>query len=612
MRILYDSKKSEYKSVFGALREDEKCTISIKIPISCKTETVCIAFENENTGEKHSLDMSLISEEDGYDIYSTDFSLETKGLYFYHFHIVTEGSEFNLFRYGYDDTNIEEGQRWQITCYEKDFSVSDSFKGKVMYQIFPDRFYHEEIENATDKLLPYHLHTSNCETPEYEMNEAGKVLNCDFFGGNLKGIIKKLDYIKSLGVSMIYLNPIFKAYSNHRYDTCDYKKIDPLLGDEKDFENLCTLAHKKGIKIILDGVFSHTGSNSIYFDKEGIFGGGAYSDPQSPYAHWYSFGKSRDDYTSWWGIDTLPCVNEMSQSFIDYIIQSPDSVVAHWMKKGADGFRLDVADELPDEFIKLLRNRIKSIKDDSFTLGEVWEDASNKISYGVRRKYFSFGELDSVMNYVFKNAIIDYVTQRTDGKAFEREVMTIAENYPVDCLLSLMNSLSTHDTSRILTRLSDADEAMTKKEKSTFKMDDSMRAKARDRLYIAALLQYVLPGTACIYYGDEIGMEGFGDPFCRGYFTWDEIDGGILSFFREMGKIKNSCLPLQKGGISFVSSEPVMIIEREFEGKKNVAVINMSQKEYEIESKAFLISHKISTRRDATYIQPGGFVLFGI
>ncbi len=610
LRILYDSKKSEYKSPFGALHVGELCSLCLKIPVSCETYEVKILFENDHTGDKHSVSANLISEDGLYETYGCEFSLPLSGLYFYHFKIFTKGSDFELFRQGYDLTNIGVGERWQITCFEKDFFVPEIFKGKVMYQIFPDRFYMEELENAQGKLAPFYVHENKDDIPDFRPDENGKVLNCDFFGGNLKGITKKIDYIKSLGVSIIYLNPIFMAYSNHRYDTCDYKRIDPLLGDEKDFENLCAVAHSKGMKIILDGVFSHTGSRSIYFDKEGEFGGGAFWDSESKYRDWFRFGKNKNEYESWWGIETLPCVDEMCPGFVDYIISSSESVISHWMKKGADGFRLDVADELPDEFIKLLRKRVKEIKKESFVIGEVWEDASNKISYGVRRKYFTHSELDSVMNYVYKNAIIDYVTKRKNGIEFEREIMTIAENYPPGCLHSLMNSLSTHDTSRIITALSDADESMTKEEKSTFKMDKKMRARAKDSLYVAVFLQYFLPGTACIYYGDEIGMEGFGDPFSRGYFRWDETNNEICEFFREMGKIKNSHSALQKGTIGFSHSGDVLIMERISDDEKLIGIVNMSDDEYRSETDSPIICHKVSIRGKSLHIQKGGFVLY--
>jgi len=610
MRILYDSKSAEFKIPFGCIRQDEECVFNIKIPVSCCTQKVFLRLKNEISFNEYEIEMKKSSDDESYETYSCSFSTNDRGLYFYYFFISTTSSSFSLYKQGEKDTNIEDGELWQLTVFDKDFRVSDDFKGKVMYQIFPDRFYHEEIINAPDKLTPYVIHKSTDEIPQYLPDEHGEILNCDFFGGNLKGIIKKLPYIKSLGVSVIYLNPIFKAYSNHRYDTCDYKCIDPLLGTEEDFKNLCSEAHKTGIKIILDGVFSHTGSNSIYFDKKGIFGGGAYSDENSPYRSWYNFKTYPHSYESWWGIDTLPCVNENDEAFTDFIIEGSDSVVSHWLSCGADGFRLDVADELPDEFIHRLRKKVKSIKQNSYVLGEVWEDASNKISYSVRRKYFSYGELDSVMNYVYKNILIAFAREEISADAFASTVMTICENYPEDALHSLMNSLSTHDTPRILTALSDVENELTKCEKAVFSLSPKQKYIATQRLYVAAFLQYILPGNTCIYYGDEAGMEGFNDPFNRGYFKWNNINEDILSFFKEMGKIKNSFISFRTGIISFKTSGKIMEIERAYENEKIKAIINMDDCEIKIDNKDFIIFHNASSRGKSLFIQKYGFSLF--
>jgi len=583
--------------------------MNIKIPSSCRTKAVEIKLRNENTGNEVSVLMTRTNECDGYETYSASFALPVCGLYFYYFFIFTEESNFSLYKQGDCDTNIEEGTHWQITCYDKEFSVPDSFKGKVMYQIFPDRFYREEVLPAEGKLHPYHVHENTDDIPDFMPDEKGEILNCDFFGGNLKGIEKKLDYLKELGVSIIYLNPIFKAYSNHRYDTSDYKTIDPLLGDEKDFVSLCDSAHKKGIKIILDGVFSHTGSRSIYFDRNHEFGSGVCSCENSAFKDWFNFKSFPDEYDTWWGIKTLPCVNEMSEGFLNYIIRDEDSVLAHWLRLGADGFRLDVADELPDEFIKLLRNRVKECKEESFVVGEVWEDASNKISYSVRRKYFSDAELDSVMNYVYKNAIIAFVKGDISSKDFEREIMTIAENYPADALHSLMNSLSTHDTERILTALSDADRTMTKPEKAGYKLSLKDRREALEKLFVATVLQFTLPGTACIYYGDEMAMEGFGDPFCRGYFTDKQKSEQYYETVKKLAEIKNKYMPLQMGNISFENRDDILILKRNYKEETITVLINLSDCEYATGNKDIIFSHNTSVIANRVFINKYGFLI---
>lgn len=610
MRILYDSKNLKYKTPFGTLKVGEVCKLRLDIPSSCMAKEVFLLLSNEHTGIELKFPMCFSKKEDMYDIFTLKFSLDFAGLYFYKFYIEAKESSFELYKEGKADTNIAVGDMWQLSCYEESFTVPDSFQGKVMYQIFPDRFNKSGECDLSDKLNPFYIHKDLKHTPSYKPNEAGEVLNNDFFGGNLKGIEEKLPYIKSFGVSIIYLNPIFKAYSNHRYDTCDYKKIDPMLGDEADFVSLCKAAHKMGIKIILDGVFSHTGSNSIYFDKENIFGNGAASNENSPYRSWYNFTEYPHKFDAWWGIKTLPAVNEMDEGYLDYIIRDKDSVVAHWLNLGADGFRLDVADELPDEFIYLLRKRVKEIKKESFVLGEVWEDASNKISYGKRRKYFVGSELDSVMNYVFKNAIIDFVCEKKSAEDFANEIMTIAENYPPCSLNSLMNSLSTHDTPRIINCLSGCDIPKDKETQAEYVLSGEEKKKAKERLFLAAFLQFVLPGNACIYYGDEIAMEGFGDPFCRNFFDWDAKDDEISLLFKALGKLKNECVPLQKGDIRIDVKDRVLFIERKYKALCFKAIINMSDESYVVKGRP-LICHNADTLPGITILQKGGFVVVG-
>ncbi len=552
MRILYDSKLECFKSPFGTLREGQSCTLNINIPSDCKTSSVRVVFERED-GKKTEFGFYLHSQSDGYDIYRCVFSLEERGLYFYKFNITTQNERFDLYRYGESDTNIEEGSLWQLSVIPKSFRVSTDFDGAVMYQIFPDRFAKKGECSLQGKLEPYWVHDDMHDTPEFRPNEKGEVLNCDFFGGNLRGIISKLDHLKSLSVGVIYLNPIFKAYSNHRYDTADYKTIDPMLGNEQDFAELCEKAHEKGIKIILDGVFSHTGSNSIYFDAKGVFGNGALSNQSSPYCCWFDFQSYPDVYTSWWGIKTLPCTRETEPSYMDYIIYDEDSVVAHWLKLGADGYRLDVADELPDAFISALEKRVHEIDPEALVLGEVWEDASNKESYGMRRRYFVDGELQSVMNYPWRNAIIDFARGEDDGGMLAGTVITIAENYPPEVVGAIMNILSTHDTPRILTELGDrfiGDKA----EKENRTLNGEALSLARKRLKLASFLQYTLPGMPCVYYGDEVGMQGFEDPLNRRFFPWDNTDGELLEHYVTLGELKSSLPELRGNRIEFLKS----------------------------------------------------------
>lgn len=566
MRILYNSKDSAHKMPFGTLTEGQTCSISVHIPASCLTREVSLVLLRENKTPYRTVAMTCKGVDGAYEIYSCDFSVAECALYFYYFCITTQNERFALYREGYDQTNMEAGELWQLSVIPSDFHVPRDYFGAVMYQIFPDRFHQSGTCDTAGKLEPFFIHADKRELPCYLPDEKGEVRNCDFFGGNLRGITEKLDYLGELGVRVIYLNPIFKAYSNHRYDTADYRVIDELLGTEQDLVALCDGAHARGMRVILDGVFSHTGSNSRYFDREGVFGEGAYSCADSPYRSWYDFKRWPDDYTSWWGIETLPCVNEMEESYLRFIIEDEDSVLAHWVRAGVDGFRFDVADELPDAFIAAFRKRLKALKPDALLLGEVWEDASNKISYGERRRYFTGGELDSVMNYPFRNAILEYVCGRDDGAFFAESVMTIAENYPREVLLSLMNMLSTHDTPRILSMLSPDEAPMEKSECAGYRMSEGAKDVAMQRLRAATFLQFVLPGMPCIFYGDEIGTEGMGDPFCRSYFDWERAENNELrDFFVCMSKTRGEQEALLYGDVNVTCRESgVVTVERRF------------------------------------------------
>ncbi len=526
MRILFDSKQEKYKTPYGCLRENEKCKITVEVPKSCPAKQVKLVIEAEN-GFEMKVPAEKTEGTGDYDSFSCEFSLYRRGLYRYYFEFKTEMSEFSLYRQGRCDTNIEEGEKWQISCLPEGYHAPTSLQGRVMYQIFPDRFAVSGSSELSEKLTPFTLHKDKNEPPRCGADENGR-WNNDFYGGNFAGIAEKIPYLMSLGVEIIYLNPIFKAYSNHRYDTADYKKPDPMLGTEEDFKKLCRIAGENGIKIILDGVFSHVGSDSIYFDSENRFGGGAVSDPASKYRDWFDFSSYPTEYKCWWDVKTLPCVNELSPSFVDYIITAEDSVVAHWMRLGAAGFRLDVADELPDEFIFLLRKRVKELDPEGIVIGEVWEDASSKVSYGKLREYFTGAELDGVMNYPFRASIIELVTRKITPREFALGVENICENYPQDVINCCMTFLSTHDTPRIASVFAE-------------KLGEDCLVSA---LKAASALQFFLPGMPCIYYGDESLMRGGSDPFNRGFFTEDP-NSELFSFIKYLSSLRRSCTDLR-------------------------------------------------------------------
>ncbi len=552
MRILYDSKQTCYKTPFGPLVPGQTCTLHLHIPVSVGASQAEVIFEDCYGKPAYHFPMRVSEVRGLYEIYSCCFSLPERGLYFYYFYIVAPTGPFRLFRQGHD-TNMEAGEKWQLSCIPADYSTPEWAKGAVMYQIFPDRFFRSGTCDTTEKLGPFWIHENLSDTPCFRPDAHGEVLNNDFYGGNFRGIQEKLPYLQSLGVRVVYLNPIVKAFSNHRYDAADFKKPDPLLGTEEDFKNLCDAAHGLGMRIIFDGVFSHTGSNSIYFDAKGIFGGGAVSDPRSPYRGWFQFKRYPDEYVCWWSIRTLPCVDKFNPDYIRYVIDDEDSVVAHWMKLGVDGFRLDVADELPDQFVLRLKRRIRQINPQALLIGEVWEDASNKVAYDVSRRYFVDGELDSVMNYPWQKAILRYLTEEDDGAALGEQIMTIAENYPPQVLLCVMNLLGTHDTARILNALAVRFHG-NKEQQAQRRLTDGERQLGLRRLRLAAFLQYTLPGMPCIYYGDEAGMEGFADPFNRRYFPWGREDTALQAYYRSLGELKNHTPALRLGTVEVISA----------------------------------------------------------
>jgi len=416
-------------------------------------------------------------------------------------------------------------------------------------------------------------------TPTFLPNENGKVLNNDFFGGDLKGITSKIPYLKELGVTAIYLNPIFKAFSNHRYDTGDYMTIDPLLGTEKDLVELIDKAKSNGIKIILDGVFNHTGDDSLYFNKYGRYDSvGAYQSKDSPYVDWFNFINYPNVYDSWWGITTLPSVNENSPSYIQFIT-GENGVLDYYTKLGVSGWRLDVVDELPTKFVRNIRKSVKSANYDATIIGEVWEDASNKIAYGVRREYFQGKELDGVMNYPLKNAIINFV-KYGDDKGLSWTVKEQIDHYPKFVLDNVMNILSTHDTARLITVLSGEDMNGKAKDEmaKTFIPNDKLK-EAKNKVKMASLLQYTLCGVPSLYYGDEIGMQGYIDPLNRKCYPWDNQDEELLNWYRFLGELREEYSAFKHGDFAEIFADKGAYIFKRFSNDSELLIAVNSGKE---------------------------------
>jgi len=498
-------------------------------------------------------------------------------LVWYHFRLTwADGSESCCAQNGL--CAWTEVQPWQLTVYDGAAFTPDWFGRGVTYQIFPDRFRRAQPRAVAGMVGCRTLHARWDEAPDYLPNAAGEYCT-DFFGGDLAGIAEKLDYLASLGVTTIYLNPIFEAAANHRYNTADYRRIDPLLGTEDDFRALCAQARARGIRILLDGVFNHTGSDSVYFNQNGTYPSlGAAQSRESPYADWYRFTDFPNEYDAWWGIRTLPAVEETSESYVNFIVDGEDSVVRHWLRAGASGWRLDVADELPDWFIAKIRRAVAQESPDAFLLGEVWEDGSNKIAYSQRRRYLLGGETHGLMNYPFRSALLAYL-RGGDARDFRDAMETLREHYPAPAYYSAMNFLSTHDTPRILTALGLAGEAPADKgERARSLLNGEELYRGLARLRLGALVMFAFPGSPTIYYGDEAGMQGFEDPFNRGTYPWGREDHALVAWFARLGALRRSCAALQSGGIEYLCADgPLLAFARTAEGGRVVAACNAGE-----------------------------------
>lgn len=560
---MFNSRDPAYRNPVGAVEEGSQVHFRVTLPRELFCSAVHLIMEQEGVGTQV-LDLFWcgMNGEDR-EWWECDFTPQAPGLYFYYFEARTCRGGRRLSRGFGGDAVFSGFDRWQMTVYSHALATPDWLEGGVMYQIFPDRF----ASSRTPKEgLPAGrtYHEDWYEQPDWKPNAQGQVTNSDFFGGDLKGIQEKLPYLEKLGVTCIYCNPMFESHSNHRYDTADYSKIDPLLGSSEDFSNLCAEARRHGIRIVLDGVFNHTGSDSVYFNREGRYPQpGAYGSQESPYYHWYSFRQWPDAYDCWWNFDTLPNVNESDPSYGEYI-NGKDGIVRKWLKAGASGWRLDVVDELPDGFLDQLCAAAREEKPDALVLGEVWEDASNKSAYGVRRRYLLGGQLDTVMNYPFRDAILGFLLGE-DPRRFTDIVETIMENYPAPCLHMLMNHIGTHDTERALTILGGEPSSGRGREwQSEQKLSPAQRETGKQRLKLASLIQYLLPGVPCIYYGDEAGMEGYRDPFNRACYPWGREDQELLEWYTRLGALRAEQKPiLARGGYrSLLADGNLLAFER--------------------------------------------------
>ncbi len=544
--LIYNSRNPYHKSPFGAVKTKENVAFTVTLPLNYQKVVINVKGDDDFLVKKS---MERIKT-DNSNVFTTKIIFEDEGTYFYYFDLGVDNNGIYNNSKG-EGVIRKDGALFQLTVFDKNFTTPDNFKGGVFYQIFPDRFNRNEntpYSNIKGRVYPKDKNS----TPLF----SNKDITTDYYGGNLQGIIDKLDYLKELNITSIYLNPIFESHSNHRYNTADFLKVDPDLGTLDDFLLLIKKAKEKDINVILDGVFSHVGSDSIYFNKENRYSSlGAFNSKFSPYYSWFDFDKKYDSgYRSWWGFNTLPEINEMDEGYLNFIF-GKEGVLKYWLSKGIAGFRLDVADELPDEFLEKLRVCVKEEGDNNLIIGEVWEDASNKISFGKRRKYLLGNGLDSVMNYPFRNAILNFVKFKNPNE-FSEEIMSIYENYPKPALDTTLNSLSTHDTVRAITFIGSKNPYLeSRQEQSETFLSEDEYENAKQMLILAYALLFTLPGIPCVYYGDEIGMQGYKDPFNRMFFAWDNMDQDILNSIKTLSKIRAENRIFEKGLIHFIYSQ---------------------------------------------------------
>ena len=517
MYIYHNSYESEYRKPFGAALCGSEVWLGLNAPDAWEAS---LHIYSDAEGEK-----LIPAEKDGRGFFNWTVSMpKADGLVWYYF--VINGQD-GIVCYGNNPQNrggegciYYQGQTpvsYKISVYHK-FSAPSWYKEGIVYQIFPDRFRRSEKAPAIDG-----RHMEDWDTiPYYIRNEDGSIKEWNFWGGDLKGITEKLSYIKSLGANAIYLNPIFKARSNHRYDTADYFSIDPMLGTEEDFKKLCEKAAKLGIHVILDGVFNHTGVDSSYFRD---------------HPDWYQH--DGDQIRCWWGVKDLPQVDELNPEF-SAMICGKDGVLRKWLDLGASGWRLDVADELPDEFMVRIRKAVKGQSKDNMLIGEVWEDASDKIDYGVRMHFLGGKELDSVMNYPLREDILAFTRSEISAAEFASRQMSRMENYPPEAFAACFNCIGSHDRERIRTLLG------------------STKA-----VRFASVLQYSMPGVPVIYYGDEAGLEGGPDPDNRRTYPWGKEDKDLIAHYKALGRLRNASECLKKGSLrAFEGSDGKLYVER--------------------------------------------------
>jgi len=555
--------------------------------------------------------LAFLKKENGFVTFARDISLDTRAIYNYFFSYTANGE----MRYVKNNANGIETFKMSVN-----FETPSWANGALMYHIFVDRFYKGRCE-ALPEMPNRVIHTSWDEPPVVGPDKNGR-WNTDFYGGDLQGIISKLDYLSELGVNILYLSPIVTSQSNHRYDTANYEEVDPYVGCNKDLKKLCDEAHQRNMKVILDAVFNHTGNDSIYFNEYNTYPTkGAYHHSDSPYRNFFrtheADGKTQFDY--WWGMPNLPVCNGDSLTWIEYIT-GVNGIIDRWFNLGIDGLRLDVADELTDNYIEHIRKAVKRNKQDGFILGEVWENPMR-----MNRGYLSSGKgLDTVMNYQLVDALIRYF-KYADTYKLDYIIKDILREYPEDTIHTLMNFTSTHDISRALEifggdycnphakwswDLKNNDLVWCKEH--TLTSQELQQGKAIYQAYVFALA--FLPGILSIFYGDEVGVKGIGNLLNRQPFPWDNLDREMLDYFKMIGNIRQQEIFLKTADLNiFDINKDYFMFERTNEIEKILVTVSRTNDEITCPVPSeYLKSNKVYTlKRSRTGVLPpyGGIAL---
>lgn len=633
----HDSYSSFYRSPFGAVATGTPVTLRLRGPVDLKSALLRLWGANGNGSEldlpMQPLAMSATEIEQATGTPdATQYSwwtvtipasdVTTAGTMWYQF----AGQLASGQTVYYDDNGNQlegpgqpsfsaGGPSYQLSVYNQGFTTPDWLKHAVIYEIMPDRFYNGDIANdenpKTQKGIytdavgqetlgpiqfhqdwnsqPYDPNIPASSDPAIQALRGNGQWNIDFFGGDLKGIQDKLDYLKSLGVNTLYLMPVFEAESNHKYDTADYMKIDPGFGTAQDWLNLAKAAHADGFHILLDGVFEDTGSDSVYFNKFSNMGSlgawQAYMQNQpnlSPYYSWYEWTNNpANPYNGWWNNDTLPQTDTNNPSFQQFIYGGKDAVAKHWLALGADGWRLDSADNSNYNVTwwSNFRNAVKSIDPNAAIVGEIWNNATNDNG----TDWLTGSTFDSVMNYSFRNAVIDFFRgtyndgsvqhHAVDAAGFNQELMRLYSEYPLQSFYAMMNLVDSQDTMRILTVLENAPEpgSMSALQQATYQPTATDQQLGIKRLELVSDLQFGFPGDPTIWYGDEAGVSGYSDPLSRDTYPWGHENETLLNHYRLLGAIRAANPVLQTGTFTPVYAQgEVYAFARTIQGGQDV------------------------------------------